>query len=77
MKRSDVLGDISRMFKTIAIAGTHGKTTTSSIVAHILRKSNQDGVCFIGGITSNYNSNFLMGNGNLSVMEADEYDRSF
>ena len=77
LKRSDVLGDISRLFKTIAVAGTHGKTTTSSIVAHILRKSNQDGVCFIGGITSNYNSNFIMGNGNLSVMEADEYDRSF
>ena len=77
LKRSDVLGDISRLFKTIAVAGTHGKTTTCSIVAHILRKSNQDGVCFIGGITSNYNSNFLMGNGNLSVMEADEYDRSF
>ena len=77
MKRSDVLGDISRLFKTIAVAGTHGKTTTSSIVAHILRKSNQDGVCFIGGITSNYNSNFLLGKGDLSVMEADEYDRSF
>ena len=77
LKRSDVLGDISRIFKTIAVAGTHGKTTTSSIVAHILRTSNQDGVCFIGGITSNYNTNFLLGKGNLSVMEADEYDRSF
>ena len=77
LKRSDVLGDISRLFKTIAVAGTHGKTTTSSIIAHILRFNNQDGVCFIGGITSNYNSNFLLGKGNLSVMEADEYDRSF
>ena len=77
LKRSDVLGDISRLFKTIAVAGTHGKTTTSSIVAHILRTSNQDGVCFIGGISSNYNSNFLSGKGVLSVMEADEYDRSF
>ena len=77
LKRSDVLGDISRLFKTIAVAGTHGKTTISSIIAHILRTSNQDGVCFIGGITSNYNSNFLLGNGSLSVMEADEYDRSF
>ena len=48
-----------------------------SIVAHILRTSNQDGVCFIGGISSNYNSNFLLGKGVLSVMEADEYDRSF
>ena len=61
LKRSDVLGDISRLFKTIAVAGTHGKTTTSSIVAHILRTSNKDGVCFIGGISSNYNSNFLLG----------------
>ncbi len=77
LKRSEVLGDISRLYKTIAVAGTHGKTTTSSIIAHILRTSNLDGVCFIGGITSNYNSNFLLGKGVLSVMEADEYDRSF
>ncbi len=77
LKRSEVLGDISRLYKTIAVAGTHGKTTTSSIIAHILRTSNLDGVCFIGGITSNYNSNFLLGKGGLSVMEADEYDRSF
>ena len=59
LKRSEVLGDISRLYKTIAVAGTHGKTTTSSIIAHILRTGNLDGVCFIGGITSNYNSNFL------------------
>ena len=76
-KRSKILGEITKPLDTIAVAGTHGKTTTSSIVAHVLRSNNKDGVCFIGGITSNYNSNFLIGDGNLSVVEADEYDRSF
>ena len=76
-KRSEVLGIISKGMFTIAVAGTHGKTTTSSIVAHILKDSGYDCTAFLGGIASNYNSNFLLGNTNTLVVEADEYDRSF
>ena len=76
-KRSEVLGNISNIYQTIAVAGTHGKTTTCSIIAHILKVSNQHGACFIGGVTTNYDSNFLFGKGNLSVIEADEFDKSF
>ena len=77
LKRSQILGEITKSLDTIAVAGTHGKTTTSSIIAHILKSDNKDGLCFIGGIASNYKSNFLIGEGNFSVVEADEYDRSF
>ncbi len=77
LKRSDVLGDISNLYRTIAVAGTHGKTTTSSIIAHILKVSKKQGACFIGGVTSNYESNLILGKGNFSVMEADEFDQSF
>ena len=76
-KRSEVLGIISKGMFTIAVAGTHGKTTTSSIIAHILKDSGYDCTAFLGGIASNYNSNFLLGNTNTLVVEADEYDRSF
>ena len=76
-KRSQILGEITKPLDTIAVAGTHGKTTISSIIAHILISDKKDGLCFIGGITSNYKSNFLIGEGNFSVVEADEYDRSF
>ena len=77
LKRSQILGEITKSLYTIAVAGTHGKTTTSSIIAHILRSDKKDGLCFIGGITSNYKANFSIGEGNFSVVEADEYDRSF
>ncbi|WP_316736123.1 UDP-N-acetylmuramate--L-alanine ligase [Pedobacter aquatilis] len=76
-KRSEVLGIISKGMFCIAIAGTHGKTTTSSIVAHILKDTGYDCTAFLGGITSNYNSNVLFGENNVVVVEADEYDRSF
>jgi len=76
-KRSQVLGIISKSMFTIAVAGTHGKTTTSSMIAHILKDSGKDCSAFLGGISANYNSNVLYGDNNLLVVEADEYDRSF
>ncbi|EOR94143.1 UDP-N-acetylmuramate--alanine ligase [Arcticibacter svalbardensis MN12-7] len=76
-KRSEVLGIISKGMFTIAVAGTHGKTTTSTLVAHILRHSGNDCTAFLGGISSNYNTNALFGKNNTMVVEADEYDRSF
>ena len=76
-KRSQVLGIISKSMFTIAVAGTHGKTTTSCLVAHILKDSGKDCSAFLGGIASNYNTNVLFGNNNIVVVEADEYDRSF
>ncbi len=76
-KRSEVLGIISKEMYTIAVAGTHGKTTTSSIIAHVLKHSGYDCSAFLGGIATNYNSNVLFGKNNVLVVEADEYDRSF
>lgn len=77
MKRSQVLGLISKSMFTIAVGGTHGKTTTSCLVAHILKDSGKDCSAFLGGIASNYNSNVLYGKNDIVVVEADEYDRSF
>lgn len=76
-KRSEVLGMISASRFTIAVGGTHGKTTTSTMIAHILKDSGYDCSAFLGGISSNYNSNVLYGENNVVVVEADEYDRSF
>ena len=76
-KRSEVLGIISKGMFTIAVAGTHGKTTTSTLVAHILRHTGNDCTAFLGGISSNYGTNALFGKNNIMVVEADEYDRSF
>ena len=76
-KRAYILGEITKSYQTIAVAGTHGKTTTSSIVAHLLHQNNCGGVSFIGGICTNYNSNILLQEGQNAVVEADEYDRSF
>jgi len=76
-KRSQVLGIISKGMFSIAVAGTHGKTTTSCMVAHILKDSGKDCSAFLGGISSNYNTNVLYGKNNIVVVEADEYDRSF
>jgi len=76
-KRAEVLGIISRGMKTIAIAGTHGKTTTSSLTTWLLRSSGIDCSAFLGGIVRNFGSNFVEGHSEWVVVEADEYDRSF
>lgn len=87
-KRAEVLGMITESAHTIAVAGTHGKTTTSSLTAHILKSAGLDPSAFLGGITQNYNTNLLLSSNlknselrtsdsELIVVEADEYDRSF
>jgi UDP-N-acetylmuramate--alanine ligase len=76
-KRSDVLHEITKSSFNICIAGTHGKTTISTMVAHILRDSGFGCNAFLGGISVNYNTNYWSSNNNVDVVEADEYDRSF
>jgi len=80
-KRAEVLGWITEGHYTVAVAGTHGKTTTSTLVTHILRSSGNDCIAFLGGVSKNYHTNILLGkSGNenkVMVVEADEYDRSF
>lgn len=80
-KRAEVLGWITEGHYTVAVAGTHGKTTTSTLVTHILRSSGNNCMAFLGGVSKNYHTNILLGNpGNenkVMVVEADEYDRSF
>ena len=79
IKRAEVLGEISRHSKSIAVAGSHGKTTVTSMVTHLLKYSGKKMSAFIGGIAKNINSNVVIGDENdeLVVMEADEFDRSF
>ncbi|MEN8927296.1 MAG: UDP-N-acetylmuramate--L-alanine ligase [Flavobacteriales bacterium] len=78
MKRAEVLGMITKSFKTIAVAGTHGKTTTSSMIAVVMEKSKLKCNAFLGGILTNYNSNIVLDStSDWVVVEADEYDRSF
>jgi len=77
-KRAEVLGIISQQSYTIAVAGTHGKTTTCTMLAHILQEAGKQSTAFLGGISKNFNSNLLLANkGNILIVEADEYDRSF
>lgn len=76
-KRAEILGALSEKTDTLAVAGTHGKTTVSTLLAHILKISHVDCSAFLGGISKNYNTNLLLGQGRYTVMEADEYDRSF
>jgi UDP-N-acetylmuramate--alanine ligase len=76
-KRSEILGAISSDTDTIAVAGTHGKTTVSTMTAHLLKQSHVDCSAFLGGISKNYNTNLIIGSGRYTVMEADEFDRSF
>ncbi|WP_297791840.1 UDP-N-acetylmuramate--L-alanine ligase [uncultured Eudoraea sp.] len=76
-KRSEVLGIITRNTFCFAVAGTHGKTTTSSILAHLLKETGTPVTAFLGGISEDFNSNFWFSGNEYSVVEADEYDRSF
>lgn len=76
-KRAEVLGIISRAKRTAAVAGTHGKTSTTSILTHVLKEGGVDCSAFLGGIAMNYESNFVMGKEDWVVVEADEFDRSF
>jgi len=76
-KRSEILGEISLNTDTLAVAGTHGKTTVSTMIAHLLKQSSIDCSAFLGGISKNYDSNLLLGDSRYTVMEADEFDRSF
>jgi len=77
VKRSDILQVISEGSFNICVAGTHGKTTTSTMVAHLLRDSGYGCNAFLGGISANYGTNFWSSDRNVCVIEADEYDRSF
>lgn len=76
-KRAEVLGIISRSRRCVAIGGTHGKTTTSTLTAHLMRACGVDATAFVGGISGNLQSNFIEGASDWVVVEADEYDRSF
>ena len=76
-KRSEVLGIITKDTFCFAVAGTHGKTTTSSILAHLLKETQTPLTAFLGGISEDFNSNFVLEGTEYSVVEADEYDRSF
>jgi UDP-N-acetylmuramate--alanine ligase len=77
VKRAEVLGEISNHTDTLAVAGTHGKTTVSTMIAHLLKQSSIDCSAFLGGISKNYNTNLLLGESRYTVIEADEFDRSF
>ena len=77
LKRSEILGEITKNTTCLAVAGTHGKTTTSALLGHILKVANANATSFLGGISENYNSNLILGGSEISVVEADEFDRSF
>ncbi len=77
LKRSAVLGEITKQTKCLAVAGTHGKTTTTSILGHILNVCDVPVTAFLGGISENYNSNLILNGTDVTVVEADEFDRSF
>ncbi|WP_053991014.1 UDP-N-acetylmuramate--L-alanine ligase [Mangrovimonas sp. TPBH4] len=77
MKRSTVLGEITKQTFCLAVAGTHGKTTTTSILGHLLKECGVEVTAFLGGISQNYNSNLILEGTEVTVVEADEFDRSF
>lgn len=76
-KRAQVLGTLTREHKGLCVAGTHGKTTTSTMCAHIMHQSHLDCNAFLGGISMNYGTNYILSNSDYVVIEADEFDRSF
>lgn len=76
-KRAQALGYLTKRFKTIAIAGTHGKTTTVAIAAHLFHKTRQSFTAFVGGILNEFNSNLVINGDKYAIVEADEFDRSF
>lgn len=77
LKRSQVLGEITKNTYCLAVAGTHGKTTTTSILGHLLKSCDVSMTAFLGGISQNYNSNLILNGDEVTVVEADEFDRSF
>lgn len=77
LKRAKLLGEVTKNTLCLAVAGTHGKTTTSAILGHILAECNMPVTAFLGGIAENYNSNFISRGTEITVVEADEFDRSF
>jgi UDP-N-acetylmuramate--alanine ligase len=76
-KRAQVLGTLTRTHKGLCVAGTHGKTTTSTMCAHIMHQSHLDCNAFLGGISKNYGTNYILSDSDFVVIEADEFDRSF
>ncbi|MDY6229505.1 MAG: UDP-N-acetylmuramate--L-alanine ligase [Prevotella sp.] len=76
-KRAQVLGRLTEAYKALCVAGTHGKTTTSTMCAHLLHQSHVDCNAFLGGISKNYGTNYILSESEYVVIEADEYDRSF
>ena len=76
-KRAQVLGTLTRQHKGLCVAGTHGKTTTSTMCAHIMHQSHLDCNAFLGGISKNYGTNYILSDSDYVVIEADEFDRSF
>lgn len=77
IKRASLLGEVTKNSLCLAVAGTHGKTTTSAILAHLLSACNMPVTAFLGGIAENYKSNFISNGTSITVVEADEFDRSF
>ncbi len=77
MKRAALLGMVTNQTKCLAVAGTHGKTTTSAILGHLLASANEEVTAFLGGVSENYNSNLISNGSEITVVEADEFDRSF
>ena len=76
-KRAQVLGTLTQSHKGLCVAGTHGKTTTSTMCAHIMHQGHLDCNAFLGGISKNYGTNYILSNSDYVVIEADEFDRSF
>ena len=77
IKRSELLGEVTKNSFCLAVAGTHGKTTTSTMLGHIFQEAGMNATSFLGGISENYHSNLIEGGTEITIVEADEFDRSF